>query len=415
VTCLPLLSRSLPMSAICAMACSHASATSLPAMLDAEADAGSATAILEMGAKVVAGTDTYHCRYAALQGSDRFLIGASHTYSSATHHLLVFDTDLPAIPAGQDVERDCFAPDDVMAHARAEIYATQSRTGVFTLPAGVGLPVRAGEVLLLQVHYLNATSADLDATAMLTIATATGGALQSAGAFFFADPFVDVLPGQKGTAAMRCAFPSDVTLLSTAAYAHVHAVDFAAYLDPANGPVATTPFYHAPGYANPLPIHTMIPVAAGSHVRMACAYQNSGGSSELLQGVLNDRDEQCILSGIYYPGLGGDVDTCRGSADEFGTGNATCAQTLACVEACPASSTPPSDLGLGQDGPVDPCWQRCVVASCSDASALLFALLRCQSAACLNECAGDAGTTCTACQQSRCPNEVAACGADSCH
>jgi hypothetical protein len=367
-----------------------------------------------MGANVAAGTDSYHCRYVAVQGGDRFLIAASHTYSPATHHLLLFDTDLLAVPAGQDAERDCFAPDDVMLHARAEIYATQSRTGVFTLPAGVGLRLRAGEVLLVEVHYLNATSADVDATATLTIATADS-VTQPAGAFFFADPFIDVPAGQSGSAAMRCALPSDVTLLSTAAYAHARAVDFAAYLDPANGPVAIVPFYHAPGYANPLPIHTMLPVAAGSHVRIACTYQNSGGSSELFQGVLNDRDEQCILSGLYYPGLGADVDNCRASADEFGTGSATCSQTLACAEACPASSAPPPDLGLGQDGPVDPCWQRCIVASCPDASALLFALRRCQSAACLNECAGDAGTTCATCQQSRCPNEATACDADTCH
>jgi hypothetical protein len=403
------------MPAICAVACSQVSTASSPGMLDAEPDVGSATIVLRMGANVPADTDSYHCRYVALKGDDGFLIGASHSFSSATHHLLAFDTDLPAIPAGQDVERDCFAPDDVMAHARAEIYATQSRTGVFTLPSGVGVPLRAGEVLLMQVHYLNATSADLDATATLTIATAMDASLRRAGEFFFADPFIDVLPGQRGSAAMRCTFPASVTLLSTAVYAHRHSVDFAAYLDPANEAVATTPFYHAPGYANPLPIHTVLPVAAGSHVRMACAYQNSGGSGELLQGVSNDRDEQCILSGIYYPGLGGDVDTCRTSADEFGTGNATCTQTLACVDACPPSSAPPSDLGLGRDGPVDPCWQRCIVASCPDASALLFALRRCQLAACVNECGGDAGNACATCQQSRCPSEAAACSADTCH
>jgi hypothetical protein len=341
-----------------------------------------------------------------------FFVGASHTYSAGNHHLLVFRTDLDAVPDG--TEKDCFAPDDVMPHARAQIYGAQSKTGTLALPAGVGLPLRAGEILLMQAHYLNATAADVDASISLTLATATDGITQKAGSFFFADPFVDAPAGQKARAQMRCVVPQDATLVAVSAYAHARATDFAAFLDPPTGPLGPAPFYRAPGFANPLPLQTSLALPAGSRVRAACTYDNTRGTSELFAGPRNDADEACILSGIYFPDLGDDVSSCRAGPDMFGTGTATCGATRTCIDACPAASAPPADLGLGRALPIDPCWQKCVVASCSDASALFLALRACTTAKCAAECGAGPSSACTSCIQAQCAKEAAACDADSC-
>jgi hypothetical protein len=352
-----------------------------------------------MGAHVPAGSDTYRCKYVQVPtGAEAMVVAASHTASTGVHHVLVFRTDLPELPPNGDVERDCFAPDDAMPHARAQIYGAQTKNGAFALPPGVGLPLHAGEVLLLQAHDLNAGGVDLDVTVALHLETTALPVAQRAGTYFFADPFIDVGAAQKGRAAMRCVFPSSATLLSASAYAHTRATDFAAYLDLPGAPPSASPFYHAPGFANPLPLQTSLDVPAGAHVRVACAYDNSRGTTELLQGTRQDADEQCTLSGVYFPDLGADVADCRASPDSFGTGAATCAETRTCVDACPASSAPPSDLGLGRDGPIDPCWQRCMVASCADASALLFSLRACQAST----------------APSNCSSEAAACDADTC-
>ena len=386
-------------------------------VVDATPD-GEAPFAVTMAATVPPGSDIYRCKYVAMPrapaGATAFYVGAAHTYGAGAHHVLVFRTDLAAIPAGQDSERDCLAPDDVMPHARAQIYGSETKTGAFAMPDGVGLPLRDAEVVLAQVHYLNATASPLDVHVSLSLHTRTGGITQKAGAFFFADPFVDIGPAQQDRAAMRCAIPAAATILTVSGYAHARATDFSAFVDPAAGPPGASPFYRAPGSANPLPLQGNIAIGAGSHVRFACTFDNTRGAAEVLGGPRSDADEACVLSGIYVPDLGDDVGACRTSPGGFGTGAATCTQTRACTDACPVASAPPADLGLGDGGAADPCWQRCIVASCSDASQLLFELRACLAVNCASACAAGPSAGCTTCAQTSCSSEVTACDADSC-
>ncbi|MBV9948268.1 MAG: hypothetical protein JOZ69_15555, partial [Myxococcales bacterium] len=236
-----------------------------------------------------------------------------------------------------------------------------------------------------------------------------------AGVFDFDDPFIDVPPGALGQAAMRCLVPSDITIATASSQDHAHAQSVAAYLDPPGGPPATTPFYTGLNAANPLPLQASVPVPAGAHLRFACAYQNVTGTSELLRGDDYQAEETCALSGTYYPRMDAAAETCALAPDGFGVGSATCGQTLACVNACAPGSAPPADLGLGQGGGgVDPCWQRCVVQSCADASAPLFTLLGCSRANCAAECADPASPACVTCQSDHCPGDSSACAANAC-
>src|SRR5262249_17915009 len=114
------------------------------------------------------------------------------------------------------------------------------------------------------------------------------------------------------------------------------------------------------------------------------------------------------------PDQGDDVSACRSAPDMFGTGTATCGATRVCVDACGVAASPPPDLGLGRAVPVDPCWQKCVVASCADASALLLALRACIAAKCTGACAAGPSAACTSCVQASCAKEASACDADTC-
>jgi hypothetical protein len=364
---------------------------------------------------VAAGTDLYRCAYVAPSATDTFLVAASHVATPGTHHVLVFRTDLPSIPDGGSAPLDCYAgPSSPMRHMRGQVYGSQVRTGSFAFPAGVGLPLRGGEVLLVQVHFLDANANDIDARVDLVLTTTSQGVSTSAGVFFFDDPFIDILPGAFSRASMRCLVPNDVTIVSASAHDHARGQTVSAFLDPPGGPPATTPFYSALDAANPLPLQASIPVAAGSRVRFTCAYQNVNGTSEILQGLDVQADEMCAFSGTYFPVMDARAESCALAPDSFGTGTAPCAQTLACVGACPAGTAPPADLGLSSAPQVDPCWQRCIVASCADASALLLALERCAQAHCAMECAAPASPVCAACQTAQCARESSACASYPC-
>lgn len=382
------------------------------AQLDAAADADAGSFALTD--QLAAGTDLYRCMYLVPSAVDTFLVGASHVATSGMHHVLVFRTDLSSVPDAGAGSIDCYAgPSSPMQHMRGEVYGSQAPVGSFAFPPGVGLPLRGGEVLLAQVHWLDAGAKAIDVRLDLTLTTSAAGVSTPAGVFFFDDPFIDIPPGAFGQASMRCLVPGDVTLVTAASHDNARAQSVAAYLDPPTGPPAQMPFYTALDAANPLPLQVSVPVAAGSRLRFSCKYQNVNGTQEYLQGLDVQADEMCVFSGAYYPALDQEVESCALSPDEFGTGVATCADTLACVNACPAGTAPPLDLGLLSGTPnVDPCWQRCVVASCPDASALLFSLERCAQASCEAACATPSSAACAACQASACSPESIACAGD---
>jgi Copper type II ascorbate-dependent monooxygenase, C-terminal domain len=382
------------------------------ASADAAADASSAPFVVTQ--HLPGGTDSYRCSYLVVSNVDTFLAGASHVATTGMHHVLLFRTDLTSIPDGGTSLVDCYAgPSSPMRHMRGEVYGSQARSGSFAFPAGVGLPLRAGEVLLLQGHFSNPRATDIDATVQLTLTTASQGITTSAGVFFFNDPFVDIPAGAFSKASMRCLLPSDITVVSVSSHDHALAQSVSAFLDPPVGPSAPTPFYAGLDAANPLPLQASVPAGAGSRIRFTCVYQNVNGTGEVLQG-LDVHNEMCVLSGAYYPALNPDVESCALAPDDFGTGAASCSQTLACVSACPAGTEPPADLGLSSTPNVDPCWQRCVVASCADASALLFALERCTQSHCAAECGMPASASCASCRMVQCPRETSACASDAC-
>jgi len=268
--------------------------------------------------------------------------------------------------------------------------------------------------LLLQVHFVNASAQDIDARADVTFSTVTQGISTQAGVFFYEDPFIDIPAGAAGQASMRCIVPNDITILSVSSYGHARLQNLSAYIDAPSNPPAARPFFTSLGAANPLPIQASIPISAGSHVRVACAYQNEQGASDIFEGLDYRGDEMCVLSGTYYPVMSVAAESCALTPDEFGTGTSTCSQALACAVACPSATTPPADFGLLGTPQVDPCWQKCVAASCSATSALLFALERCSQANCSTACAAPASADCTTCQAAMCPSETSGCASDIC-
>jgi Copper type II ascorbate-dependent monooxygenase, C-terminal domain len=401
-------------AAFAAVGCSS-SAPTRAGSAGAAMDANTAPPPFVFAQHVAAGTDVYSCAYLVPSSTDVFLVGASHVATAGTHHVLVFRTDLTSIPDGGGAPVDCYAgPSSPMRHMRGEVYGSQVRTASFGFPSGVGLPLHGGEVLLVQVHFLNAGASDIDASVRLALTTTTEGIATRAGVFFFDDPFIDIPAGALSQATMRCLVPNDVTIVSASSHDHARAQSVAAFLDPPGGAPATLPFYSALDAANPLPLQATVPVPAGTRVRFTCKYQNVSGTGEILQGLDYQADEMCVLSGAYFPAVDAQAESCALAPDDFGTGQGTCSQALACVNACPAGSGPPADLGLSSTPDVDPCWQRCVVASCGDASALLFALERCANKNCSTECAAPASDACAACQTAQCPAQSSACAGDAC-
>ncbi|HEY8042117.1 MAG TPA: hypothetical protein VIF15_20075, partial [Polyangiaceae bacterium] len=300
----------------------------------------------------------------------------------------------------------------IMSHARGVLYGGQTPVGNETLPQGIGLRTSASEVLIFQVHYLNASASDLAATvnASLTLDSNPADITTQAGLIFFYDPFIDVPPGATAKATMRCPIPSDITLLYGSSHYHARGSNYGAYLDTAGSPPSTTPFYTSNSWSSPPNQQMQLKVAAGTRLRFECDYDNTSGTLEYFQGPSAQTNEMCMFIGLYYPEMGQPADFCISDQDMFGNGTAKCSDTLTCLQACGGKL---SVGGLG--GSLPPCEQKCFVQSCPTATAPLMPLVSCIKSSCSTQCDGTSASACSACVGSSCGSQYTTCSSHTCN
>jgi hypothetical protein len=343
-----------------------------------------------------------------------FIVGGQHEYTAGSHHLALYNTSRTSIPAGEGspVVGDCYgATANYMTDIDGIVYAAANPAGELTMPAGVGLPYTASQVLLFQVHYLNAGAEPISAHVSVHLTTQTAPVTQNAGFLFFYDPFIYVPQGAPAIASMRCPIPQDITLFSESSHYHSRGVGYQAYLDPPSGSPAASPFYTSSNWATPTIDRQTIQIGAGSHLRYYCDFDNRMGAQPYVQGTSATANEMCMFVGLYYPAMTKADQDCY-AGDTYGTGTVSCTDTLTCLSACP-----PNDAGA-QD-PTTPtvtfnaCIQECMAKSCPNASAPLTATLKCISAQCATPCATP-GAACTSCVTSSCLTQYAACSSATC-
>ncbi|MGD0526972.1 MAG: hypothetical protein ABSE49_17640 [Polyangiaceae bacterium] len=421
----------LAVASAVAVGCSSSSSTPPASAAQSGDDAGaSATAeggglpvvSFQMTETVPGGGEIFDCQYVQLPNVKEWLVAASHDYTPGSHHLLLYTTDLTAIPAGGGQVQDCYeggdAGNNIMSDARGVLYGAQTPTGSETYPPGIGLPTAANEVLIFQVHYLNASASSLQANVNvdLTFDPNASDITTQAGTIFFYDPFIDVPAGATATASMRCLIPSDITLLYASSHYHSRGVGYGAYIDPAVDQLGTTPFYTSTSWSSPENASLTMPIAAGARIRFECDYDNSAGTQAYYAGQSALDNEMCMFIGTYYPEMGEAADFCETSPDMFGTGPATCGATLSCFEACGGKLTGfGGGGGGGLEVAVPDCEQACMVESCPDASGLLVPFMSCLQKNCKSDCSDASSSACTSCVAASCGSEYAACQADTCN
>ncbi len=364
---------------------------------------------------VAADSEDFKCTYVRMPPMAGFITGGQHEYTVGSHHFTLFRTTLTSIPEGEGSPTvgDCYAGAATYMNAiDGVVYAAATPVGDLTMPAGIGLPYVANEVLLLQGHYLNAAPDPISAHMSVHLTTQTEPVQQNAGILFFYDPFIYVPQGARAIASTRCPIPQDITLVTEGSHYHARGVGYQAYLDPPTGPEATSPFYISNSWASPTIGVDAMHARAGSHIRYYCDYDNTEGALPYYQGQSAATNEMCMFVGLYYPAMTTADEQCR-SGDTYGTGTATCTDTLKCLAACP-----PADAGLpGNSGPpeinINACIQQCFLESCPDASAPLVAVTHCIQSQCSGSC-GAPGATCDSCISASCGPQYAACANSMC-
>ncbi|MFO0756827.1 MAG: hypothetical protein U0359_10060 [Byssovorax sp.] len=367
------------------------------------------------------GEETHYCQYMKMpegEGSEVLVTGYTWSWKDMHHWALYRTTsDLPA-DVSLTEPFDCFAPGAMKYAAPASLELGGSAEGDQSFPEGTGFSFKPGEIVMFQAHTLNTGNADVHPHIDLSVKLGDPAKVKDRlGLIQFYDPYIYVPAHGKAQAQMRCAVPRDITVVQATTHQHTRGKGVSVFLDEPGSAPAASPFLQSTDWEHPVTDDTVMKIQKGSFIRTVCDYQ--GGDHDVFQGQNKQDNEMCMYVGYYYPAIpvaedGGGFENCvqtpvpGGVGDSYGTGDKSCADSLACIQSCS-----PADAPVPGDGRIDvgACWQKCLVDSCPGASAPLNALGYCVGQKCQAECAGG---NCAACVISKCSKEYGACQSQGC-
>lgn len=304
---------------------------------------------LSMTTKLAPGVEAEHCRFVAAPVEGMFVQRDEVRFTQGSHHVLLYETPYTSIPTlkddGTPFETDANGVFDCSDGATAGFEVTKLIGGsqnaegdaFLSFPEGVAMPVAAGRVLLINAHYINASTAPLEPEVRINLYTIPADQVTQEGdILFWYNIFIKVDAQSQSRARMRCKINSDITLMNVQSHMHARGMGYAA------AEVGADPFYTNQTWQN-VPTKRFdggYDLAAGTTLDYYCDYTNTGPAA-VLQGP-RSTDEMCMLIGSYYPADRATSrcaaipeapdDTGNLGAEWVGNGQATCADTFSCIQ-----------------------------------------------------------------------------------
>ncbi len=381
-----------------------------PPVVDLLAPPGAGEGVqFKMLSHIDAGKEIERCQLVVAPPGGLFVHKDEVRFTAGSHHVLLYKTPYPSIPAknrhgvavnGAEVH-DCASGALDAWEVNGVVAGSQSRDGdsiVGELPEGVAITIEPGAVLLMNTHYLNASSAPVDADARINLYTLPREQVKTeAGVMFFYNPFIRVPANGKGSAEMRCPVPHDISIVRVQSHMHRRGVGFVADLGDGAGAVQDEIYTsHTWEQVPAKTFEPLLQIKAGHSIDYRCDYSNTE-ARDVMQG-LTTKDEMCMLIGPYFP-RDAAFESCADSqfapaGTWTGSGKADGATTLGCF-----ASAKPSDDDGGNE------FYGCVVDSCPGVADEMSAVLRCEMSnghgACEAACSDPAGD-CGACVNTAC-------------
>lgn len=369
---------------------------------------------LRMKTTISPGVETERCQLFKAPPEGLVINQQQVRFSTGSHHVLLYTTSYKEMPTKTEDGRsiapgeviDC--PNGAPADFQVDRVIGGSQTAhgpnlLGSLPSDVALVVPGDAILLVNTHYINPSSEDLDVEVRFNLHTIPKEQMKhEAGVIFFYNPFIHVPAHGKNSARMACPVPQDITVLNVQSHMHKRGVGFQAELIESGN---RETLYTNTEWEN-VPVQEWQGgkvIKAGSWFDYRCDYDNKEDHT-IIQG-LKTTNEMCMLIGAYYP-KDESFEVCRGNGGSFngvwrGSGKATCSETLSCVVS-------KGDSAEGYYG--------CVVNSCEKAGDQVSELVKCQFTSgygkCEKECGGDGD--CLGCLSEACKEQIDACSAVTC-
>jgi len=259
---------------------------------------------------VPAGQQKVYCTNMHLTNTEAIqVIGFQSQQSEGGHHLLLFanKTDQPdAAPV------ECTQNLDPTVWTL--LYASQIPMDTQVFPPQTGITIAPHQSVMLQTHYINATSNDLNVTSEVDLKIGpTGSVTIPLAPLLFYNLGLQV-PVGLSTAVSTCTMTDDLNVIMVAGHMHSHGTDFT--LDMTQGSGSPQRIYETLSWDSPQEklFSTQLTVSKGSTLSWSCNFNNQTNAT------ITQTDEMCATLGNFYPAT-------RGALLCFGFG-ATCACTF---------------------------------------------------------------------------------------
>ena len=182
------------------------------------------------------------------------------------------------------------------------VFPSQRSNQQITMPDGVGIPMVAPLVLVMQHHYVNATARPVIINAALNVERMDVDDVEQVASLVFDDILdLEIPAGAQGVVHRTCGVDRDVQLALVSTHTHGQTDCATLNIADADG-VTADPFFVNKSWETPPILHfpaNTFSLTAGEGIHWACHVTDADGD-----GVVNDgtaAGEMCVFAAVAYP------------------------------------------------------------------------------------------------------------------
>jgi hypothetical protein len=249
--------------------------------------------------------DTYMCVRITVP-ADTYITSFMAQAPLGTHHTVLSVRD--AQP-GTDGEYDCVANSLDMNM----LYASGVGTDVLELPAGVGLRVKAGQQLNLNLHLFNSSDQPLSGESAILVKSQSTPPPMLAEMIFAGTFAISIPAGATRTVTGGCTLPAGTNQQLFALWPHMHQYATHQKVELIKSAGGTSVLLDRPYSFTEqayYPQAPLVPVVGGDRFRVSCTYTNTSGSTITFGDSSNQ--EMCFTGMYLYPARGASIFECAG-------------------------------------------------------------------------------------------------------
>lgn len=263
------------------------------------------------------GQEGTQCIWLKLPTSGAIPVNQIHnTLSPTSHHLIVYKDDMHTTEQTTPVDCQPFTGALNASGMIAPIAITQTHDDTIALPDGVAYTMSAGQMVKIEMHYINSTDAMATAEATVDLFAADPATIKNeAGVLFAGTPDIDIAAGAVRSVHAFLPLPAALDLSAAHVFAitgHTHRFGTDVQVSVAASPTGPMTSVYAPKpfvWSEPLTQAQNPPfsVPVGGGFDFTCTYHNTNTNGQSVKFGESANDEMCFFWAYYWPSQGSRV------------------------------------------------------------------------------------------------------------